>query len=672
MVELLGGLTPAELAAVVGAAGPAADRSRVPAPVPAGAAGDPFPLTDLQQAYLAGRTAGFELGGVGTHAYLEFSRRGLDPERAAAALRRLAERHDMMRAVILPDGSQRVLPPLERSPVAVDDLRADPDPTGTLERTRDRMSRQVHDPYTGPVFEVRISLLPDGGTRLHLSFDLLILDARSILQVLTEWGQLYDGVELPPVTGPSFRDFVLARRAREDQERAGRRAELRRRAAELQPGPGLPLAVDPATVAMPRFGRHSARLDRELLAALRAAAQAEGVTLAALLGAAFAEVLALHSERRPFTLTLTSFERPAVDVGRQVAGEFTSLLLVGVEAAAPAFADRVRDFSAALLREMAGRDINGVALLREHARTHSGPGGGPPRPVAPVVFTSLLEDAEVLDWLGEQEYAISQTPQVWLDHQVMVHRGELVLLWDAVEDLFPPGFLDAMFAAYQELLRAVADRERWQRPGRELAGLPAAPEPVTVSERGERLDDLVARSVRERPEAEAVVASDRRLTYAELDTASRQVAAALAAAGAGPGDLVAVALPKGWQQVPAVLGTLRAGAAYVPVDPEAPPRPAGRAGRRQRRPGGAHRTRGAAARRRARPGGGRAVVRPGPGPGGGGPVPGRPRVRHLHLGLDRPAEGRRGGALPPRRTRSSTSTSGTASARPTGPSGCPR
>ena len=211
--------------------------------------------------------------------------------------------------------------------------------------------------------------------------------------------------------------------------------------------------------------------------------------------------------------------------------------------------------------------------------------------MAPVVFTSLLEDAEVLDWLGEQEYAISQTPQVWLDHQVMVHRGELVLLWDAVEDLFPPGFLDAMFAAYQELLRAVADRERWQRPGRELAGLPGAPEPVTVSERGERLDDLVARSVRERPEAEAVVAADRRLTYAELDTASRQVAAALAATGAGPGDLVAVALPKGWQQVPAVLGTLRAGAAYVPVDPERAAGPAGRAGRRQRRPGGAHRTR---------------------------------------------------------------------------------
>ena len=643
VVELLGGLTPAELAAVVGAAGPAADRSPVPAPAPAGAAGDPFPLTDLQQAYLAGRTAGFELGGVGTHAYLEFSRRGLDPERAAAALRRLAERHDMMRAVILPDGSQRVLPPLERSPVAVDDLRADPDPTGTLERTRDRMSRQVHDPYTGPVFEVRISLLPDGGTRLHLSFDLLILDARSILQVLTEWGQLYDGVELPPVTGPSFRDFVLARRAREDQERAGRRAELRRRAAELQPGPGLPLAVDPATVGMPRFGRHSARLDRELLAALRAAAQAEGVTLAALLGAAFAEVLALHSERRPFTLTLTSFERPAVDVGRQVAGEFTSLLLVGVEAAAPAFADRVRDFSAALLREMAGRDINGVALLREHARTHSGPGGGPPRPVAPVVFTSLLEDAEVLDWLGEQEYAISQTPQVWLDHQVMEHGGELVLLWDAVEDLFPPGFLDAMFAAYQELLRAVADRERWRRPGRELAGLPAAPEPVTVSDRGERLDDLFARSVREQPEA----GRWWRRPPADLrraGPASRQVAAALAAAGAAAGRPgrggAAQGLAAGARRCSACCGPApptcrRPGAAAEPAgrrwSPTAAPGRCSPA-RRWPLPG-----------RRARPGGGRAA----------GPArtaapdawrtgaPARPRLRHLHLRLDRPAQGRR-------------------------------
>ncbi|HZB50013.1 MAG TPA: amino acid adenylation domain-containing protein, partial [Mycobacteriales bacterium] len=568
VVELLAGLTPTDLGALV-AAGGSARPDTAPAAAPAGAAGDPFPLTDLQQAYLAGRTAGFELGGVGTHAYLEFGRRGLDPARAGAALHRLAERHDMMRAVILPDGTQRVLPALSGSPLAVDDLRSDPDPAGSLNRTRARMSRQVHDPYRGPVFEVRLSLLPDAEVRLHLSFDLLILDARSILQVLTEWGQLYAGVELPPVTGPSFRDFVLARRDREGRDRAARRAELRRRAAELQPGPGLPLAVDPATIGQPRFGRHSARLDRELLARLRAAARAEGVTLAALLGAAFAEVLALHSERRPFTLTLTSFERPAVDVGRQVTGEFTSLLLVGVEAAAATFADRVRGFAAALLREMAGRDINGVALLREHARTHAG--GGPPRPVAPVVFTSLLEDAAVLDWLGEQEYAISQTPQVWLDHQVMVHRGELVLLWDAVEDLFPAGFLDAMFGAYQELLRAVADRDRWARPGRELAGLPAAPAPVRVVEPAGPLDELVVRRLRDRPDAEAVVAADRRLTGAELDTASRQVAAALAGAGVAPADLVAVALPKGWQQVPAVLGTLRAGAAYVPVDPEAPP-----------------------------------------------------------------------------------------------------
>ena len=48
------------------------------------------------------------------------------------------------------------------------------------------------------------------------------------------------------------------------------------------------------------------------------------------------------------------------------------------------------------------------------------------------------------------------------------------------------------------------------------------------------------------------------------------VAARLVAAGAAPGAKVAVVLPKGWEQVAAVLGILRAGMCYVPVDPSLP------------------------------------------------------------------------------------------------------
>ncbi|MEV1147485.1 amino acid adenylation domain-containing protein, partial [Micromonospora sp. NPDC049799] len=61
--------------------------------------------------------------------------------------------------------------------------------------------------------------------------------------------------------------------------------------------------------------------------------------------------------------------------------------------------------------------------------------------------------------------------------------------------------------------------------------------------------------------------SDRRtLTYRELADASAAVATTLRRHGVGPGDLVPVVMARGWEQVVAVLGVLRAGAAYCPVD----------------------------------------------------------------------------------------------------------
>ncbi|OWA02629.1 amino acid adenylation protein [Streptomyces sp. CS227] len=72
------------------------------------------------------------------------------------------------------------------------------------------------------------------------------------------------------------------------------------------------------------------------------------------------------------------------------------------------------------------------------------------------------------------------------------------------------------------------------------------------------------------PRSVAVVSPARSLTYTELDAESGHVACLLADAGTGHGSLVGVVMEKGWEQVVACFGVLRAGAAYVPVDPAWP------------------------------------------------------------------------------------------------------
>jgi len=70
---------------------------------------EPFPLTDVQQAYLIGRRDSMELGGVSAHWYAEYEATDLDLHRLESAVRKVISRHDMLRTVFLPDGRQQTL-----------------------------------------------------------------------------------------------------------------------------------------------------------------------------------------------------------------------------------------------------------------------------------------------------------------------------------------------------------------------------------------------------------------------------------------------------------------------------------------------------------------------------------------------------------------------------------
>ncbi|HEY0734645.1 MAG TPA: amino acid adenylation domain-containing protein, partial [Herpetosiphonaceae bacterium] len=85
--------------------------------------GEPFPLTDIQQAYWIGRSQAFELGNVSTHTYLELEAIELDLPRFNHAWLRLIERHEMLRAIVRADGRQQILLTVPDYPIQALDLR---------------------------------------------------------------------------------------------------------------------------------------------------------------------------------------------------------------------------------------------------------------------------------------------------------------------------------------------------------------------------------------------------------------------------------------------------------------------------------------------------------------------------------------------------------------------
>ncbi|MER6299869.1 non-ribosomal peptide synthase/polyketide synthase [Kitasatospora sp. NPDC001539] len=84
------------------------------------------------------------------------------------------------------------------------------------------------------------------------------------------------------------------------------------------------------------------------------------------------------------------------------------------------------------------------------------------------------------------------------------------------------------------------------------------------------LPELFSAQAERTPDAPAVVRGKEKLTYAELDAAANRLARLLIAGGTGPGSLVAIALPRTPLLVTALLAVLKAGAAYLPIDPTNP------------------------------------------------------------------------------------------------------
>lgn len=585
----LDSLTPAEkremlkrLLAGRRAAPRTADRLPPLTPAPASRY-EPFPLTDVQQAYWVGRTSRFELGQVSCHAYSEMDLAGIDLPRLTRAWQAMIAQHDMLRAIVRSDGLQQILETVPPYEIAVTDMRGQPQAAveAHIAAMRELLSHQILPADRWPLFDIRATRLDGNRTRLHTSLDLLIVDFWSIVMLVREWFEAYARPDAAkPARRISFRDYVLAERQVRQTELYARSLEYwRDRAGSLPPAPELPLARPGGAGSRPEFVRHGSRLEAPVWRRLKERASAAGLTSSSALLAAFSDVLAAWSKSPHFTLNLTLFYRLPFDpeVGSLI-GDFTSVSFLDVDAGrGDAFADRARRHQAQLWEHLEHRYISGIEVLRELAR-----GDRHQRAIMPVVFTSLLgltdadRSAGGFALPGEVVYAVSQTPQVWLDHQVYEQEGALVFSWDVRQDLFPPGLIEDMFAAYCTLLRDLAGgEEAWGaiRP----AALPAShAERVRAYNatgaalpRG-LLHDLSTADDEPPPGGAAVVDPRRSVTRGELDRAAARIARRLRDEGASPETLVAIVMEKGWEQAAAAFGVLRAGAAYLPVDPRLP------------------------------------------------------------------------------------------------------
>ncbi|MER7169001.1 amino acid adenylation domain-containing protein [Micromonospora sp. NPDC000207] len=505
----------------------------------------------------------------------------------ATAVQTVVDRHEALRTTLRAvDGRpHQVIAAHLPVPTAVHDLTAtawqDRDDTAT-----DRAAthaRTVFDLATGPLLRSDLLRFAADDHVWLLTLHHAVFDGWSAPLFFGEVAEAYAAVSqdrpaLLPDLPLQYADYALWQR--EVLATGGLTDQLDHWRGVLDgAAPLLPLPTD-----RPRPGvrRHTGALvetvvPAEVARSLRELARRERVTPFMTLLAAFAVVLHRHTGVDDLVVGTAVGGRERVEL-EQLIGFFTNTVALRLDLGDdPTFTDllaRVRDVvldAHAHARLPFEQVVQAVRPDREPSY----------HPVFQVMFDVQPGGLDALRLPGVTATDVPVTDRriSLFDLSLSVVDGDrprLVAEYDT--DLFDPGTTDRILAAYQVVLAAVAtdpsvrigsvalmsDADRGEvlaaADGRHLAA-PAG-----------TLTDLFADTVRRTPDAPAVhdPATGRTLDHRGLDAWSGDVAARLHDAGVRRGDVVGLLTRRSAGAVAGLLGTLRAGAAYLPVDPDLP------------------------------------------------------------------------------------------------------
>nr|WP_205215457.1 non-ribosomal peptide synthetase [Amycolatopsis albispora] len=564
-----GGLTPSDLPFVQ------LDQAAIDALERRGRIDDVLPATSLQ-AGLSFHT--LVRGERDTDVYVvqakTFLEGELDPERMRAAAAELLRRHPALRVHLHTTAAGEVVQVVPAD-VSLDwrfeDLSEDSEAPALFgEHCRTELARPF-DPNEPPLIRFLLCRLAEREHRLVLTNHHALLDGwsmplvgRTLLATYAELG----GGEAAPVA-PSLAEYHrwLAGRDQEESLAAWRSA-----LSGVDEGTHLAPAGVESTVERPE--RVTVGLGPEFSERLRAFARARGVTPTTVFQTAWGLLLGKLTGRHDVLFGCPVSGRPAeVDGVETTIGQLGTTIPVRV-------AFDLGDSAAALL----GRVHEDSVRLAEHH--HAGlPDIQRAAGIGELFDTMLVMEnfplssrnratlAPGLDLVG-----VDITDATHYPLTVIVIPGENEFVLGLGYQ--PHAFGEATVRAYGRWLRNLL-HEIVHDPDRPVARLRAldadehdrmlrlgeGAEPKR--ERGGALEEF-ARWVEATPDAEAVVCRDRSLSYRELDRRANQLAHALIERGVRPQDAVAVLLDRDVEMVVALFGVLKAGAVYVPMDPDYP------------------------------------------------------------------------------------------------------
>jgi amino acid adenylation domain-containing protein len=508
----------------------------------------------------------------------------LDPQALAAALEALVARHESLRTRFVADADSRpvqLIDPPGAVALPIEDLAglAAAERDGAWQAIAARDAVLAFDLAAGPLLRTRLVRFGPEDCVLVVVVHHIVFDGWSQAVFLREFAALYEAFAaglpepLPPL-GVQFADYAIWERKRAADAEAEALAGHWR--ATLEGSPTLEMPTDRAHPVVQDFSGavEWTRMGEDLSRRLPEAARNEGTTVFTVLLAGLVAVLHRYTGQDDLVVGTPSANRGRDELGKLI-GFLVNTLPIRCDAAGdPAFRELVTRVRAAAVDAYAHQDLP-FGRLVEEVRAERDPGRTP-------LFQITVTYAEALAACTAGAVTVEPVrvnlPAAKYDLSFLFEQRPDGL-W--LETTYATALFDAdtvrRLARHLGILLDVAVRD----PSLRLSQLPLLTAAELRRETVEWNDTAVAlpslclhemftAQAARAPEAVAAESGTDSITYISLDRQSDQVARWLRDAGIGPDVLVGVSMAPSIRRLAVLLGIMKAGGGYVPLDPSLP------------------------------------------------------------------------------------------------------
>jgi len=450
------------------------------------------------------------------------------------------------------------------------------------ERWRADCSALPFDLRNGPL--LRAHLLQTGTQEYQLLIVMhhIVSDAWSMSVLIQELNHLYavhcqgNRAALPELT-LQYADYAAWQRDWLQGPELERQASFWRKKLDGAP-PLLELPTDyPRPSDQSYAGAHlSVHTTEELTSKLRALSQSLGVSMFMLLQAAFSILLARYSGSEDIVIGTPTAGRQQSELESLIGLFLNTLVLRNDLSGNPTFRELLDQVRKNTLSSYEHQDLPFEKLVEElrpeRQLSYS--------PVFQVLFNLRAQSGDSFA-MHDLEVAFNEVerPTSMFDLALSVDEAtdKLAMEFEYSTDLFERTTIERMARHFMTLLTGIVANPKSRIY--DLAMLAADEKRQLLEDWNQTeqpypaagtLHELFQTRAKERPDAEALICEGEALTYAQLDRRANQLAHRLRELGAGPGILVALGTERSLDMVVGVMGILKAGAAYVPLDPAYP------------------------------------------------------------------------------------------------------